>query len=169
MGAMNMKTTFLAIAAFAVVALGSMGQAHANKWDTIGAACVPDAATVQSGKLYTGGHGVSFVSGQTGTLRLICGLSLFPNLTFSSFNMYYTDPDGASATYSISVSLRTALQNSTSSTNICSVVSSNLGTSSNNCDFSDFTPDEDYRYWYEVLLTRTSSASNPEFLGIKTN
>lgn len=146
------------------------GTAQANEWDTIGAGCVPDSDSIQNARYSTGGHGVSFASGQTGTIRLICGLnSLYGGGTLHSFDIYYTDPDGGTATYSISVNFKKANVGSTTSSSICSVVSSNTGTSSNNCNFTDFTPSSTVWYWYEVQIYRSSSSSNPEFLGVRTN
>jgi hypothetical protein len=161
----------IAISALVLATLGQIDPVSARPtYGVIGAGCAPHGDSVG---LYTSGSmGTYFANGQTGTIRLFCPVTTFEGgTTWRSFSIAYKDPDGMSTAYRVRVLLytipglsftgRTLIQTCDSNT------SNNTGYTSLFCDFTDFTMSEHDWYWFEVIIDRTSTASMPEFGGIK--
>jgi hypothetical protein len=152
-----------------------------RQFSMIGAGCVPTDSAIQGDLYVTAGHGIRWKGTKTGTIRLICAVPvLSSSVRWTGYTVNYKDPDGTGTAYAISVVLRSARLGSATSTVItgtsvpsgstCSPLTSNMSQVTDyttfTCDFPDFVPNNQYWYWFNVTMTRTSSQLQPEFLGL---
>lgn len=159
----------IALAGLAIGTLGVSNTASASRiWSTIGGACVPVDEDVQVDNYDSRGFGVGFKGVATGDIRLLCGITP-STATFRKFTMSYKDPDGMTTGSRIRATLRQVADGSNASSAICTADSDTSTVTGNNiltCDFADFTPSATTSYFFEVLIERTSSTLDPEFLAL---
>jgi hypothetical protein len=146
----------------------------------MGTGCIPADTSIQSNIYQSNGFGVSFKGTSTGSIRLYCPMAYLPNSTVTGYTMAFRDTDGTGTVSAVRVYFKKALHGSVTSTAItgtpapsggtCNPLSSNTNTATgatvSSCDFPDFVPDPQYFYFFDVFIDRTSSAQNPEFLGV---
>jgi hypothetical protein len=144
--------------------------AHADViWSSVGGVCVPADEDVQVDNYDTRGFGVGFKGVATGNIRLLCGVHVSAGATLRKFVMSYKDTDGMSAQARIRATLRGVAQGSNASTADCTADSntSNVtGNTTRTCDFSDYSAFRWSSYFFEILIERTSSVQDPEFLAV---
>ena len=158
--------------AAAAVLLGIAGlstTASAGRiYSTVGNGCVPVDEDVQVDNYDSRGFGVGFKGNATGDIRLSCNIPNPPS-TFRKFVLSYIDPDGGFGSSRVTATLREAVDGTNISTPICSVSSNSSSTTGHttiSCNFTDFTPRADTSYFFEVVVARTSSGLDPEFLAL---
>lgn len=158
------------VAAFVGI-IGVAGTASARRiYTAVGAGCVPVDEDVQVDNFDSRGFGVGFKGFATGDVRLVCPISVSANtVTFRRFVMSYKDTDGMSTQARIRATLRRVADGSNASFPICTAdsdTSSVTGNTTLSCDFTDFVPLENTSYFFEVLIERSSTAQDPEFLAL---
>ena len=91
--------TFFALA-FCSVFLGRADLARANDdmpLDQVGGVCVPDSATIRAGGYETRGFGVGFSGASTGSIRLLCPITVTANMLGAKIGLIFMsviDGDG---------------------------------------------------------------------------
>jgi hypothetical protein len=168
------------IATVAIV-LGIAGMsttAHAAQpadriWSSIGGGCVPADEDIQEDNYDQRGFGVGFKGFATGDIRLLCSIPVPIErgylTTFESFRMSYKDTDGMSTQARIRATLHYVDDGSNASQAIGTVDSNTSNATGNNTLFFNhvgFYALRSRSYFFEILIERTSSVQDPEFLAV---
>ncbi len=170
------------IIVFAVFALAQPAFAAGFDYSVVGNGCVPDHTSIQNDLYENRGHGVGFRPGRVGTIRLTCPITLGrhqstcwgcpvggTDFTWHSYTLFYKDSDGASSNGFVNVQLRHA---SFSSPAVGATWANSTpampqtGPTSITVDIADVDPGLFAFWWVEVKLTRSSTATDVEFLGL---
>jgi hypothetical protein len=182
-GGTTMTRFVFALALATITTFAFAPRAHAqltilpSGYSHVGGSCVPDGATVASGALETGGFGVRFKAGHVGTLRLICmvidpcGMDSTGNCAkISGLRVSAIDPDGTGGAANVSALLHHVPRGSNISGTIGACPSSSssaTGPSETLCDVNpSYRPIGSDLFYWEVLVTRSTTAYNPEFLAV---
>jgi hypothetical protein len=160
----------LALLAFVMTAaLGSANAFAYTLFAANGSGCVPADVDIAADNYESVGPGVRFRGSSTGDIRLLCKVNR-PLGHWENLRMSVKDPDGMDVTYRIRGALLYAPRGSNISTTVATCDSNTSDTTSHQtivCDFFDLTPNRDNVYWFEITIERSSTAANPEFLGIQ--
>ena len=160
----------MSVAAVVLGIAGISATASARRFYTaVGAGCVPVDEDTQVDNYDSRGFGVGFKGVATGDIRLICPISLSTSFVFRRFVMSFKDSDGMNTQARIRATLRQVADGSNASSAICTTDSNTSNTTGNNtltCDFADFAAPDNVSFFFEVLIERTSTAQDPEFLAL---
>jgi hypothetical protein len=140
--------------------------------DLIGGACVPDSATVRAGVYETAGFGIRFGGDGIGRIRLFCPYhphsdDLGKKIGITMLSVI--DQDGMEVGARVRAHLRHAALGSNAAISIgtCdSNTSSITGPHNIACFLPSYTININESYWWEVVIERTNSLVNVEFLSV---
>lgn len=119
----------------------------------------------ESAGLYdTRGVGIGFLSGQLGTIRLYCPITLNEyGAEYTGVGFSYNNP-GASST--LSVYFRQVADGSNSASTICSSSWTSTGAGQDYCSVTPATFPTTMNYFVEIDLTRSSVSVDPEIYSV---
>jgi hypothetical protein len=140
--------------------------------DQIGGVCVPDSATIRAGGYETRGFGVGFSGVHTGSIRLLCPITVTANMLNTKIGLIFMsviDGDGMNT----GARVRAFLRHAAIGTNIAitdatcdSNTSNTTGPQNMACFFHPETIEINVFYWWDILIERTDPTVNVEFLGV---
>ena len=169
------KRYLVAASALAIsLLLGAMKSANAvdGPLDQIGGVCVPDSATVRAGVYETRGFGIGFSGNSTGKIRLLCPFTVAANLIGKKVGITFMsviDGDGMETGARVRASFRhAALASNVAITNgTCNLNTSSFpGPHNVSCTFPSYTIKINKSYWWDVVIEKTDSRVNVEFLSL---
>lgn len=163
--------------AAAVVLAGVAGApavASADRlWSSVGAGCVPADEDVMVGNYDTRGFGIGFFGTFTGDIRLVCPVTLRATgaaPTLQTIVLSYKDPDGTGTQSRVTAVMRQVSDGSNASTALCTAdsnVSGATGPTTTSCNFfPQFAASTTVSYFVEVVISRTVTTRDPEFLAV---
>jgi hypothetical protein len=140
--------------------------------DQVGGVCVPDSATIRAGGYETRGFGVGFSGASTGSIRLLCPITVTSNMLGTQIGLIFMsviDGDGMNT----GARVRAFLRHAGIGTNIAitdatcdSNTSNTTGPQNMACFFHPETIQINVFYWWDILIERTDPRGNVEFLGV---
>jgi hypothetical protein len=142
-----------------------------DRTQVIGGGCVPDSSTVRTGAYETAGFGVRFGGASIGRIRLLCPYHLHDDVIgkqIGVISLSVIDQDGMEAGARVRAHFRRAALGTNVAITIgtCdSNTSSFTGPHNMFCFLPSYTTKLE-SYWWEVVIERTNSRVNVEFLGV---
>jgi hypothetical protein len=172
--AIRYPVAFLALAfCSAFLARAELAQANSDMpLDQVGGVCVPDSATIRAGGYETRGFGVGFSGVSTGSIRLLCPFTVTANMLDVNVGLIFMsviDGDGMNTGARVRAFFRHAAIGSNvavTDATCDSNTSNTTGPQNMACFFHSEPIKINVFYWWDILIERTDSKVNVEFLGV---